>query len=47
VWSGVLPVADAFGMPILVPDDGAGLALPPSVLSALSRKTGRRRRDRP
>jgi nitroimidazol reductase NimA-like FMN-containing flavoprotein (pyridoxamine 5'-phosphate oxidase superfamily) len=47
VWSGVLPVADAFGMPILVPDDVAGLALPPSVLSALSRKTGRRRRDRP
>lgn len=35
VWSGVLPLETRLGAPILIPDDVAGLALPPSVLSAL------------
>lgn len=34
VWSGVLPLETRLGEPILVPDDVAGLAVPPSVLAA-------------
>jgi uncharacterized protein len=43
VWSGVLPVHREIGAPVLVPDDVAELALPPSVaavLAASSRRGG-------
>ena len=36
VWSGVLPLRARLGRPTLVPDDVAGLALPPSVAAALA-----------
>ncbi len=35
VWCGVLPVQRRFTDPVLVPDDVAGLPLPPSVVAAL------------
>jgi uncharacterized protein len=45
VWSGVLPLLTAYGDPVLVADDVKALALPASVVAALS--GGARRRAQP
>jgi nitroimidazol reductase NimA-like FMN-containing flavoprotein (pyridoxamine 5'-phosphate oxidase superfamily) len=41
VWSGVLPLRTRVGRPTLVPDDVAGLPLPPSVAAALAARSSR------
>ena len=45
VWSGVIPISEAAGQPVMVPDDVAGLRLPvpSSVLAALARGSARQR----
>lgn len=37
VWSGVVPLMEALGTPVLVPDDVADLPVPPSVTAAIER----------